>query len=131
MLELDHGQKLMNDLWEATPFKVDLPDSLRSAYFSVKGPVPLYHDNRRTYHRYFMRGKAVLKRGDAMIGTFTKDVSRQGVGFFSPVPLLPKEHIKLRVPAAELSLEVTRCRRIEPKCFECGAKFALHNQSSH
>ena len=125
MLELDHGQKIMNDLWEATPSKVELPESLRPAFFGAQGPFPLFHDNRRTYHRYYMRGKAVLKRGESMIGTFTKDVSRQGVAFFSPVPLLPKERVKLRVPAAELSLEVTRCHRIDPKCFECGAKFAM------
>ena len=29
MLELDHGQKIMNDLWEATLSKVELPESLR------------------------------------------------------------------------------------------------------
>jgi PilZ domain len=125
MLELDDGQKLMNDLWEVTPSKVELPESMRPAFFAAQGPVPLFYDNRRTYHRYFMRGKAVLKRGSTMIGTFTKDVSRQGVAFLSPVALMPKERVKLRVPAAELSLEVTRCRRLDPKCFECGARFAM------
>ena len=125
MLEFDNGQKLMNDLWAATAAKVDLPDSLRPTYFGAQGPAPLYHDNRRSFHRYYMRGKAVLKRGTTMIGTYTKDVSRQGVAFLSPVPLLPKERVKLHVPTAELLLEVTRCRRLDPKCFECGAKFAL------
>jgi hypothetical protein len=125
MLELDHGQKIMNDLWEATPSKVELPESLRPTYFAVQGPFPVFHDNRRSYHRYYMRGKAVLKRGDSLIGTFTKDVSRQGVAFLSPFPLMPKERVKLRVPAAELSLEVTRCRRLDPACFECGARFAM------
>ena len=125
MLEFDNGQKLMNDLWEATAAKVELPDSLRSAYFGAQGPVPLYHDNRRSFHRYYMRGKAVLKRGAMMIGTYTKDVSRQGVAFLSPVPLLPKERVKLCIPTAELNLEVSRCRRLNPNCFECGARFAL------
>jgi hypothetical protein len=125
MLEFDHGQKLMDDLWEATAAKVELPDSVRAAFFGAQGPGPLFHDNRRSFHRYFMRGKAVLKRGTSMIGTYTKDVSRQGVAFLSPVALLPKERVKLRIPTVELSLEVTRCRRIEPKCFECGARFAL------
>jgi len=115
----------MDDLWEATAAKVELPDSLRAAFFGAQGPGPLFHDNRRSFHRYFMRGKAVLKRGTSMIGAYTKDVSRQGVAFLSPVALLPKERVKLRVPTVELSLEVTRCRRIEPKCFECGARFAL------
>jgi hypothetical protein len=125
MLEFDNGQKLMEDLWNATPAKVELPEALRPAYFRAQGPEPLFHDNRRSYHRYFMRGKAVLKRGTSLIGTYTKDVSRQGVAFLSPVALLPKERVHLRVPATELSLEVTRCRRLDPKCFECGARFAL------
>lgn len=125
MLELDHGQKLMDDLWEATPAKVELPDSLKSSFFGAQGPEPRFHDNKRCYHRYYMRNKAVLKRGQAMFGTYTKDVSRQGIAFFSPVPLMPKEHVKLRVPAAELNLEVTRCKRVDAHCFECGAKFNL------
>jgi hypothetical protein len=125
MLEFDNGQKLMNDLWDATATKVELPDSLRPSYFGAQGPAPLYHDNRRSFHRYYMRGKAVLKRRTSIIGTYTKDVSRQGVAFLSPVPLLPKERVKICIPTAELNLEVTRCRRLNPHCFECGARFAL------
>ena len=125
MLEIDHGQKLMDDLWEATTAQVELPESLKVEYFGVEGPGPCCADNRRTYHRYFMRSRAVLKRGKSIFGTLTKDISRQGVAFLSPVPLLPKERIKLRVPAAELSLEVNRCRRVSQNCFGCGARFAL------
>jgi hypothetical protein len=125
MLEIDNDQKLMEELWEATSSKVELRESVKKAFFAAQGAGPLYYDNRRIYHRYFMRAKAVLKRAQSMHGTYTKDVSRQGIGFLSPVPLLPKEKVKLRTAAAELSLEVTRCRRVDPGCFECGAKFAL------
>lgn len=125
MLELDNGQKLMDELWETTSAKVELSDPMRRLFFGVHGAGPIFHDNKRSYHRYYMRGKAVLKRGKTMLGTYTKDVSRQGVAFLSPVPLLPKERIKLRLPAAEVSLEVMRCHRVSPACFECGAKFAL------
>jgi len=125
MLELDNGQKLMEDLWHATPQKIQLSAALKREFFSQHGAGPVYFDNKRNYHRYHMRGMAVLKRRDSMIATYTKDVSRQGVAFLSPVPLLPKERVKLRVPAAELALEITRCRKIESGCFECGAKFAL------
>jgi PilZ domain len=132
MLELDNGQKLsaqaLDELWEATSPKVELSDSMRREFFAVQGAGPLFYDNKRSYHRYYMRGKAILKRGTLLIGTYTKDVSRQGVAFLSPVPLLPKERVKLRVTAAELGLEVTRCRRLLPACFECGAKFALDRQ---
>ena len=125
MLEIDNGQALLDDLWETTTTKVQLPDAEKSTFFAAHGVAPLFYENKRSYHRYYMRGKAVLKRGNSLLGTYTKDVSRQGIAFLSPIPLMPKERIKLRVPKAELSLEVTRCRRIEADCFECGAKFAL------
>jgi hypothetical protein len=130
MLEVDNGQKLMEDLWEATTSKVELPEQLRATFFGAQGPEPLFHDNKRSYHRYFMRGKAVLRRGETTFGTYTKDISRQGVAFYSPVPLLPKERVRLRLAAAELSLEVARCRRVEPNFYECGARFALQGRSS-
>ena len=125
MLELDHGQKIMEELWEMTTAKVELPHSMQANFFVAPAPEPSYYNNKRSYHRYTMRCKAVLKRGTSLLGTFTKDLSRQGVAFLSPVPLMPKERVKLRVPAAELSLEITRCRRVDQKCFECGARFAL------
>jgi hypothetical protein len=125
MLEVDNGQALINDLWEAASAKVQLTEPMRKSFFAPKGATPAFYDNKRGYHRYFMRGKAVLKRGTAMFGTYTKDVSRQGVGFLSPVQLLPKELVKLRLPTTELSLEVARCRRLEQGCFDCGARFAL------
>ena len=125
MLAVDDGQKLIDELWETTAAKVELPESLKSQFFAVRGAEPVFHDNRRSYHRYYMRGKAVLKRSAKLLGIYTKDVSRQGVAFLSPVPLLPKERVKLQLPTVELSLEVTRCRRIEAACFECGGKFAL------
>jgi hypothetical protein len=125
MLEVDYGKKLMEDLWQAAPTKVKLPEACAEQFFDARGAMPLHHDNRRTYHRYFMRGKAVLKRGDLLLGTYTKDVSRQGVGFLSPVQLLPKEKVKLTLPTTELSLQVARCQRIDQGCFECGARFAL------
>ena len=84
------------------------------------------HDNKRTYHRYYMRGKAVLKRGDNNCSAPTpKMFPGKASVFFSPVQLLPKERVKLRLPVTELGLEVARCRRLEKGCFECGGRFAL------
>jgi hypothetical protein len=125
MLAVDDGKNMIEELWETTAAKVELPEALKSEYFTVRGAEPVFHDNRRSYHRYYLRCQAVLKRGTKLLGVYTKDVSRQGVAFLSPVPLLPKERVKLQMPTAELGLEVTRCRRIEPGCFECGGKFAL------
>lgn len=124
MLEFDNGQKLMDELWEMVEAKVS-PDLLGADFYAAHGPAHGHNENQRAYHRYFMRGKAILKREKSIVGGYTKDVSRQGVGFLSPVQLMPKERVKLRLPVVELGLEVTRCRRIGKDCFECGGKFVL------
>jgi hypothetical protein len=125
MLDINHDKQLIDALWESAASKVRLTESLQKLFFEQHGAMPLFHDNRRAYHRYFMRGKAVVLRGNATLAAYTKDVSRQGIGFLSPVQLLPKERVKLRLPTTQLSLEIARCRRMDQGCFECGARFAL------
>lgn len=127
MLDFSHERQVVAELWDASEKKVTLPQAMERQFFQSHGPTPAYFDNRRSYHRYFLRGKAVLTRGETNIGTYTKDVSRQGVGFLSPVQLMPQERVTLRVPTAELSLQVARCRRVMDGCFDCGARFALEN----
>ena len=125
MLDIADEQQLIDQLWESAGTKIRLPESYHKMFFDTHGAMPIYHDNRRAYHRYFMRGKAVVLRGEATLAAYTKDVSRQGVGFLSPVQLLPKERVKIRLPKTQLSLEIARCRRVDQGCFECGARFAL------
>lgn len=125
MLDIAHDKQLIEEMWESAPTKVRLTESLRQMFMEQHGAMPIYHDNRRAYHRYFMRGKAVVLRGDTTLAAYTKDVSRQGIGFLSPVQLLPKERVRLCLPKAQLSLEIARCRRVDQGCFECGARFAL------
>jgi len=126
MLEPRYDPKLIARLWETTEPKVRLPEKLGSEFFNPAGPMPVHQDSRRGYHRYFMRGKAILKRNGVMLGSYTKDVSRQGVGFLSPVPLLPLQRVQLHlINGTELKLEVARCRRVDQNCFDCGARFAL------
>jgi hypothetical protein len=71
-----------------------------------------------------MRGKAVLKRGGTTLGIYTVDLSRQGIGILSPVPLLPKERVQVQLAAVKLTLEIARCRRLGDNCFLCGARVA-------
>ncbi len=81
MLDVHNDELVVGELWEAAPKKVTLSDSFRKAFFAPHGAMPMFHDNRRAYHRYFMRGKAVVLRGGITLAAYTKDVSRQGVGF--------------------------------------------------
>jgi hypothetical protein len=127
MLAVSPEQNLIAEMWDDADMTVQLPESL--AHFADKhGPMPLHHENKRGYHRHYMRGKAILKRGTTTLATYTKDISRQGIGLLSPVQLLPLERIELvLVNGSKLYLEVTRCRRVDKNCFDCGARFALKN----
>jgi hypothetical protein len=125
MLVHSNDQKVIEGLWDSLEVKAQLPAWLEKDFFACRGPMPVFSENKRAFHRYYMRFKALLRRRDTLLGSYTKDVSRQGVGFLSPVELLPQERVQLRLPAAELNLQVTRCRRVDKGCFECGAIFAL------
>jgi hypothetical protein len=116
---------LIANVWETLDQKTRLPGD-EAEFLAPKGPTPRLYDNQRTYHRFYLRGKALLKRDQTLLGVFTKDVSRRGMGFLSPVQLLPMERLRMHVPGAkELQLEVARCHRVDDACFECGAKFVL------
>ena len=125
MLERSNDKGLVVDVWESATAKVRVPNGLGEQLFAAQGPMPVFYDNKRCYHRYYMRGKSVLKRGGTTLGVYTIDVSRQGIGFLSPLPLLPKEQIELYLSSRTLNLIVARCRRLGDACFVCGGTFAL------
>ena len=125
MLALSHERDVIAGAWHACEQKALLPREMALRFMQAHGAMPLHFESQRSFHRFYLRGKAVLKRGDETFGAYSKDVSRQGVGFLSPVQLMPLEQVRLRIPSAELCLEVTRCRRITNQCFEVGARFIL------
>jgi len=126
MLGRDDGRDSIEQWWEHAEQKATLPMALSYGFFRTEGPTELRtQHNKRAFHRFYMRKKAIVKRREAALGVYTKDVSRHGVGFLSPVQLMPRERIQLFLPSADLSLQITRCRRVDRGCFECGGTFVL------
>jgi hypothetical protein len=125
MLDLSHERQVVSQLWEQSDSQVQMSEGLAKHFFEPTGAMPQHYENHRTFHRYYLRGKAVLSRRDRILGGYTKDVSRNGIGFLSPVQLMPKETVSLRLPTATLQLQVSRCRRISESCYDCGAKFSV------
>jgi PilZ domain-containing protein len=121
------SQNAIDEIWPSVSIIVQLPESMSPGFFAKQGPMPVHHDdNKRGFHRHYMRGKAILKRGETTLGTYTKDISRKGIGLLSPVQLMPLERVDLLLPnGTQLHLEVARCRRVEKNCYDCGARFAL------
>ena len=114
----------VEELWQTAKIRVKLPMLTSRYFFEPKGPMPNHYSSRRSFHRYYMRSKAVLIQGDKVYAAYTTDVSRQGVGFLSPRQLMPKERWTLKLPnGSEYELIVTRCRLESDCCFACGGRF--------
>ncbi|NOZ40282.1 MAG: hypothetical protein GXP24_08665 [Planctomycetes bacterium] len=93
-------------------------------FFAEYGATPMIDDSRRRFRRVRARGRALaLQRGDRY-GVLTSDVSPMGIGFFSPVPFLPKELIILCFEQSEqITLEIRRCYRTDHQGYSCGGNF--------
>jgi hypothetical protein len=125
MLDLSDDQGVMQLAWDKVDLKTSLPDELKG-FFDHHGSVQARPGCRRAYHRFYLRGQAILQRGETYLGVYTADASRQGICFLSPVQILPKERCRIRLPKTkDFQIEVVRCRRVADNCYECGAMFVL------
>ena len=133
MLGVSNEQRLMDRLWEKADEKFELPPEIADRYFEYSGPTPVHVDNRRAFHRYYLRTKTVIEKEGLTLGIYTTDISRQGIGFLCSRQLLPKERFQLVLPnGTTCQLEIARCRRTKHNYYECGGRFALANfQDAH
>ena len=125
MLDLRDATTLGEQDWERLPSRTELPWSWHQ-YASGAGAVSKKLDSTRQYCRIALRSIAIIWQGDDAHAVYTKDVSKSGIGFYSPVQLLPKAAIELWVPGRSvLRLKVSRCKRIADRCFEIGTLFEI------
>jgi hypothetical protein len=113
----------------------ELPAALQQAvslpaewteYFVPRGPVSQVFDDRRRFPRYYYRGYAVLELKDHCFRIVTKDLARGGVGFYHHEQLFPLQEAGLWLPGeGRTHVRISRCLRIGPQCYECGATFLL------
>jgi hypothetical protein len=123
MIDAEQNFCEIDEIWRVAAPKTHLPNSAAD-FFDQSGPANLVFRSQRRFHRFFARGKAVLDRDGAYLGIFTKDVSRDGLGFLSPVELTPHEKLDLHIVGApQRIVEITRCRRVADRCYDCGANF--------
>lgn len=110
--------------WDALVHKTSLPPEWCD-FFARRGDVPRHPECQRRYARRYLRSQAILRRPDGVeLGVYTGDLSRSGLRLLTPVQLYPADRCRLRMPGGEeLSLEIVRCRRFAPQCYECGAQF--------
>ena len=75
---------------------------------------PTVVKERRDYTRYYLRGKALLHRGERTYCVYTKDMSRSGFCFLHHEQIFPCEKVSLFfLSGTTLEGTVVRCRRID------------------
>lgn len=137
MLEVDYSTQF-GKLIETIDWSIELPVEW-SDYFEQRGEVPSYADDERHNRRLKVRAYGALwfektlpsfQRASEPVGVYTRDFSRQGVGFLSPVEIYPEEQVRIALPTFWMQLHVVRTRRITSKCFEVGA-ILIHRHDPH
>jgi hypothetical protein len=119
----DQDRCEIDAIWHRVQQKPRIPDEAIE-FFEQSGPANLVFQSQRRFHRYYSRGIAVLNQGGTLLGVYTKDVSRDGIGFLSPIELAPQERLELHIAGVpRRRIEITRCRNLAERCFECGAVF--------
>ena len=110
--------------WSGVASRAALPCNERE-YFAARGVAGSLSETRRQYVRIHMREHGLLVHGDECHAVYTKDASPKGVALFCPVQLFPLDHVRLLIDGqAILELDVRRCHRVGPQCYECGTTFA-------
>jgi hypothetical protein len=123
MLDLRNSRELIDYHWQSLDLRAELPCH-KDEYWDRSGPMCVQTHSQRRYHRYYLREMGIVHRHAQDLAVYAKDVSRMGVGFYSPIQLFPCDRVKLQLPGKKtLSLQVTRCLRIRDRCFECGTVY--------
>jgi hypothetical protein len=129
MLDFDYTERL-NSLIQSMNWQIRLPP-IWSNYFEETGEsVPLPKDQRQN-RRMKVRSLGLMvyekplpsvPREPCPVGVYSKDFSRKGCGFLSPVPVYPEETVLLILPTFWLRLVICRCRRVGASCYEVGGE---------
>jgi len=123
MLDCTHADQLINDVWESSSARVELPEEWVD-FFDYRGRVSTSFNSRRQFHRFYLRQRAVAVKNGVLYPVCTKDLSRRGIGFYCGRQLFPRDQVRLLLPNEKfLEVTIVRCLRINENCYECGTEF--------
>jgi len=115
----------IEEQWSCLLLQAALPVS-EEEYFAPTGPLPKNFECQRAFVRHYLRCKAILRRNGQKCAVYLKDCSRTGMGVISPIQMFPKERVLLwKDLERSFHLEIARCRKLGPSCYECGTVFVL------
>ncbi|MBN2022816.1 MAG: hypothetical protein JW809_08465 [Pirellulales bacterium] len=142
MLEGDHGGPgAVLELVKRLRCEIKLPRSMADYFQDVDAVGAIVEDKRRFARRTLHSLGALehrptfaaLPRTVEWHKIYTKDVSRGGLAFLHSCQLFPLERMRMLLPdpafqavlppTCQCVVEVARCQRLAPNCFEIGATF--------
>ncbi len=88
MLDLRNSRALIEYLWNSLDLRPELPCSEKE-YWNQSGLMRVHANTQRRYNRTYLRGIGILHWKERDLAVFVKDLSRMGIGFYSPVQLFP------------------------------------------
>ncbi|HVX60856.1 MAG TPA: hypothetical protein VHC19_09645 [Pirellulales bacterium] len=133
MLDRGHESTQLANWLASRPCRVELPEAWDD-YFDRAGPIPSFPGDNRRFPRYYIRGRAAMAiidalpgkpRDESWHGVYTKEISREGLRFLHSEQLFPREKLQIIMPDGQTRIvEVARCRRVQPACYDVKTRFA-------
>ncbi|WP_425267254.1 PilZ domain-containing protein [Aeoliella straminimaris] len=123
MLDCSDHPEIVIPKWEDVEIRARLPLAVHE-FLAKEGPAPAKYDCERRHARKYFRTRAVIRRDSHDYGVYMCDISRSGVGFYSPIQLFPEEPVELWLPSEKrLDLLMENCVRHANNSYRCGATF--------
>ncbi|TWT33744.1 hypothetical protein KOR34_35770 [Posidoniimonas corsicana] len=124
------SQALPSDpTWDQVVACVDLPAKPNGPP-PATGAVAEAADSKRAHPRTSLPAWGILRHNKQLFGAYLCDVSRSGLGFYSPVALIPPATVEIWLPnGSRLEVVVKRCIRHAKDRYRCGAVHVGHADS--
>jgi hypothetical protein len=139
MLDLHDDPKALSAWVASCACEVELPPNWQG-FFDRTGVMSTLADENRRFPRFYVRGLGALEscqslpgkpRDGGWHGVYTKDISREGVGFLHSEQLYPRERMRIVLTdGVPRLMEVIHCRRIQRRCYEIGSRFVAEFRHS-
>jgi len=131
---LDCDDSLRELIEEVGPLVCEIDFPIGSErLFEPTGSLPPQCVDKRRFPRHHLRIPSglqyrqtipSLRRADVWHKVFVKDVSRCGLSFIHSEQLFPGEQMTVFLPPTGMcQIEVRRCRCLQRRCYEIGARF--------
>ncbi|WP_425399556.1 hypothetical protein [Aeoliella sp.] len=117
------SQIIVDALWKQAHSTVQLPPTMELHSPHAKSP-PKIHTALHSFDWYKWQTRCILLCGETLFGILSRDLSRSGIGFYSPIEVRPGETAEVVLPSLRvLKIKSLHSTKLNDVCYECGACF--------